>query len=40
MAAVALGGLVTTTLFALFVVPALYVLFGPSDPLGAEADLT
>ena len=40
MAAVALGGLVTTTLFALFVTPALYALFGPSDPLGAEADLT
>ncbi len=40
MAAVALGGLVTTTLFALFVVPALYALHGPSDPLSAEADLT
>ena len=32
LAVVALGGLVTSTLFVLFVVPALYGLFGPDDP--------
>jgi CzcA family heavy metal efflux pump len=40
LAAVVLGGLVTTTLFVLFVVPALFALFGPTDRLAAEADLT
>jgi Cu/Ag efflux pump CusA len=40
LAAVALTGLVTTALFALFVVPALYALFGPEDPRPAEAALT
>jgi Cu/Ag efflux pump CusA len=40
MAAVALTGLVTAALFALFVIPALYALVGPADPHAAEGDLT
>ena len=39
LAVVALGGLVTTSLFSLFVVPPLYLLFGPVAHLAAEGDL-
>jgi len=39
LAVVALGGLVTTSLFSLFVVPPLYLLFGPVTQLAKEGDL-
>jgi Cu/Ag efflux pump CusA len=39
MAIVVLGGLATTTLFALFLVPAVYFNSGPSPEADAAAQL-
>jgi len=39
LAAVVLGGLVTTSLFSLFVMPPLYLLFGPVGQPAEEGDL-
>jgi Cu/Ag efflux pump CusA len=40
MAVVILGGLVTSTLLNLFVVPVLYLHFGASDMTGSRSNLT